>query len=99
MLLRISSLDVTRFIPWLRWVLSMTVVGMDAKLLRGPGGKDLYYTTNSVTVGGGQSFDAIMQVPAGATPGTRYFLYTTNLNHLSNDTEPFGGMMTEIRVN
>ena len=31
-------------------------------------------------------------------PGT-YFLYTTNLNHLSNDAEDFGGMMTEIVIN
>ena len=28
-----------------------------------------------------------------------YFLYTTNLDHLSNDAENFGGMMTEIVVN
>ena len=27
-----------------------------------------------------------------------YFLYSTNLNFLSNDTEDFGGMMTEIRI-
>ena len=33
----------------------------------------------------------------GVPPGT-YFLYTTNLNHLSNDGEDFGGMMTEIVV-
>ena len=27
-----------------------------------------------------------------------YFLYSTNLDHLSNDAENFGGMMTEIQV-
>jgi hypothetical protein len=27
-----------------------------------------------------------------------YFLYTTNLQNLSNDDENFGGMMTEIRI-
>ena len=34
----------------------------------------------------------------GILPGT-YFLYTTNLNNLSNNTEDFGGMMTEIVIN
>jgi hypothetical protein len=28
-----------------------------------------------------------------------YFLYTSNLNYLSNNTEDFGGMMTEIVIN
>ena len=38
---------------------------------------------------------------AVATPlpkGT-YFLYTPNLDHLSNDAENFGGLMTEVHVN
>jgi len=26
-------------------------------------------------------------------------LYTPNLDHLSNDAENFGGMMTEVQVN
>ncbi len=99
-LLRISNLNITRFYTLGTMGLSMTVVGKDAKLLRGPGldGKDLYYQTNSVTLGGGESVDAIIEIPADANPGTKYFLYTTNLNYLSNDTEAFGGMMTEIVV-
>ena len=32
-------------------------------------------------------------VPAGT-----YFLYTPNLDHLSNDAENFGGLMTEVVV-
>lgn len=98
-LLRISSLDVTRFFTLGSMGVSMTVVGKDAKLLRGPDGKNLYYQTNSVTLGGGESVDAIVDIPADASPGTRYFLYTTNLNYLSNGSEAYGGMMTEIRVN
>lgn len=98
-LLRISNLNVTRFYTLGSMGVTMTVVGKDAKLLRGPDGKDLYYQTNSVTLGGGESYDAIVDIPADATPGMRYFLYATNLNYLSNDTEAFGGMMTEIRVN
>lgn len=101
-LLRISNLNVTRFYTLATLGVPMTVVGMDAKLLRGPDGKNLYYQTNSVTLGGGQAVDAIIKIPGNAASGTKYFLYTTNLNYLSNDTEPvngMGGMMTEIRVN
>ena len=27
-----------------------------------------------------------------------YYLYTPNLDHLSNDAENFGGLMTEVHV-
>jgi hypothetical protein len=56
----------------------------------------MYYTTNSLTIGGGESADVILDV-TNVPPGT-YFLYTTQLDHLSNDAENFGGMMTEIQV-
>jgi FtsP/CotA-like multicopper oxidase with cupredoxin domain len=96
-LLRISNLAITRFYTLQSLGIPMTVVGKDAKLLRGPNGDDLYYTTNSVTVGGGESFDVILDT-TGVAAGT-YYLYTSNLNYLSNDTEAFGGMMTEIHIN
>jgi hypothetical protein len=32
-------------------------------------------------------------------PKGTYYLYTPNLDHLSNDAENFGGQMTEVRVN
>ncbi len=49
-------------------------------------------------MGGGESADVILDVSdARYQPGQTYFLYTTNLDHLSNDAENFGGMMTEIR--
>jgi hypothetical protein len=57
----------------------------------------MYYTTNSIILGGGQSADAILNttgIPAG-----RYFLYTRNLNFLSNNSMDRGGMMTEIVIN
>jgi FtsP/CotA-like multicopper oxidase with cupredoxin domain len=98
-LLRISNLNVTRNYTLGILGLPMQVVGKDAKLLRGPTGLNLYYNTNSITIGGGESVDAIVEVPADASSGTRYFIYTTNLNYLSNGTEQFGGMMTEIVVN
>ena len=95
-LLRISNLNITMF-NTLASNIPMKVVGKDAKLLRGPTGRDLYYTTNSVTLGGGESVDVILDT-TGVAPGT-YLLYTPNFNLLSNNTEDFGGMMTEIIVN
>jgi FtsP/CotA-like multicopper oxidase with cupredoxin domain len=101
-LLRISNLNVTRFYT-LASTIPMKVVGHNARLHRGPSadggvtpGSDLYYTTNSVTLGGGEAVDAILET-TGVAPGT-YLLYTTNLNYLSNDGEDLGGMMTEIRI-
>jgi FtsP/CotA-like multicopper oxidase with cupredoxin domain len=96
-LLRISSLGVTRFYTVSVLGLPMKVVGQGGRLLRGPTGTNLYYETSSVTLGGGESVDVIIDT-AGVAPGT-YFLYTTNLNYLSNNAEDFGGMMTEIRIN
>jgi len=95
-LLRISSLVTTRFYT-LASTIPMRAVGHNARLLRGPSGRDLSYTTNSVTLGGGEAIDVILET-AGLASGT-YLLYTTNLNYLSNDGEDFGGMMTEIHIN
>jgi hypothetical protein len=49
-----------------------------------------------VTLGGGQSADVLLDT-TGVPPGT-YFLYSTNLKHLNNDAEDFGGLMTELVV-
>jgi FtsP/CotA-like multicopper oxidase with cupredoxin domain len=104
-LLRISNLNVTTFYTLTTLGLPMKVVGSGAHILRGPDpdgagplqGKDLYYDTASVTLGGGEAVDVMVDT-TGIAPG-RYFLYTTNLNYLSNNTEDFGGMMTEIVIN
>ena len=104
-LLRLSNLSVTNLYTVTALGLPMRVVGVGAHILRGPDpdgagplkGKDLYYDTASVTLGGGEAADVIIDT-AGVAPGT-YFLYTTNLNYLSNNTEDFGGMMTEIVIN
>jgi FtsP/CotA-like multicopper oxidase with cupredoxin domain len=95
-LLRISNLNVTRFYTLTALGLPMKVVGGGARMLRGPDGKDLTYETTSVTLGGGEARDVIIDT-ANVPPGT-YFLYTTNLNYLSNNQEDFGGMMTEIHI-
>jgi len=99
-LLRISNLNVTRFYTLTALGLPpMKIVGTGARILRGGGkasGKNLFYDTASVTLGGGESVDAIIDT-TGVAQGT-YFLYTTNLNYLSNNDEDFGGMMTEIHI-
>jgi hypothetical protein len=70
----------------------------------------MYYTTNSITLGGGESLDVILDTCAArptpgsttcttAMPAGTYYLYTPNLDHLSNDAENFGGLMTEVHVN
>lgn len=95
-LLRISNLNVTRLYTLACLGIPMEVVGDDARLLRSAAGENLSYKTNSVTLGGGESYDVILDT-TGVAPGT-YVLYTTNLNYLSNNQEDFGGMMTEIIV-
>jgi len=100
-LLRISNLNVTRFYTLKCLGLRMKVIAKDAKLLRSLDGsgnpiKDLYYYTDSVTLGGGMSVDAILDT-TNVAPG-KYFLYASNLNYLNNNDEDFGGMMTEIIV-
>jgi hypothetical protein len=97
MLIHLSSLSTEDFFTVTMLGIPMRIVGQGAQLLRGPTGVNSSYATGSVTLGGGESADVLLDTTSVA-PGT-YFLYTTNLNNLSNNTEDFGGMMTEIVVN
>ena len=78
----------------------MKVIGYNAKLLRDQAGNNMYYNTNSITLAGGESLDVILD----ASDTTRYpsgsvfYLYTPHLDHLSNDAENFGGLMTEVHI-
>jgi len=100
-LLRISDLDVSEYQTLASLGIPMQVIGYNAKLLRDQAGNNMYYTTNSITLGGGESLDVILDAsdttkyPAGSV----FYLYTPNLDHLSNDAENFGGLMTEVHVN
>jgi FtsP/CotA-like multicopper oxidase with cupredoxin domain len=96
LLLRLTNLSITRYFTVGALGLPMRVVGAGAHIARGPGGKDMYYDTTSVTLGGGETADVIVDT-AGVPAGT-YFLYTSNLNYLSNYDQDFGGMMTEIVI-
>ena len=79
----------------------MKVIAINAKLLRDQAGNNLAYNTNSITLAGGESLDVILDAsditkyPAKSV----YYLYTPNLDHLSNDAENFGGLMTEVHIN
>jgi FtsP/CotA-like multicopper oxidase with cupredoxin domain len=96
LLLRLTNLSITRYFTVGALGLPMKVVGSGAHIARGPTGKDLFYDTTSVTLGGGETADVIIDT-AGVPAGT-YFLYTSNLNYLSNFDQDFGGMMTEIVI-
>lgn len=95
-LLRLSSTATTRNFTLRSTGIPLQVVGSGARLLRGPTGRSLFYDTQSISLGGGETFDVILDT-ARVPPGT-YFLYTTNLHHLVNGAQLRGGMMTEIVV-
>jgi hypothetical protein len=99
-LLRISDLDVSEYQTLASLGIPMTVIGVNAKLLRDQQGNNMYYNTNSITLGGGESLDVILDASdiTKYHSGQTFYLYTTNLDHLSNDAENFGGLMTEIHI-
>ena len=107
--LRLVNLSVSEYHTLASLGIPMNLVGYNAKLLRDQAGNNLNYITNSITLGGGESLDVIIDAcavrgPAPSytcttpVPAGTYFLYTPNLDHLSNDAENFGGLMTEVVV-
>ncbi|HEX4066539.1 MAG TPA: multicopper oxidase domain-containing protein [Acidobacteriaceae bacterium] len=110
-LLRISDLDVQEFQTLASLGIPMHVIGYNAKLLRDQEGNNTDYYSNSITLGGGESLDVILDAcqvrsttaPFGCTTpyttGSVFYLYTPQLDHLANDQENFGGLMTEVHVN
>jgi FtsP/CotA-like multicopper oxidase with cupredoxin domain len=99
-LLRLSDLNVTEFHTLASLGIPMKVIGINAKLLRDQDGNNMYYDTNSITLGGGESLDVILDASDTTkySAGQTFYLYTPQLDHLSNDAENFGGMMTEINI-
>jgi hypothetical protein len=94
--LRIDDLDVVEYQTLSSVGFPILFVAYQAKLLRDEAGNNLYIKTNSITLGGGESLDAI--IDATGVPAGTYFLYTPQLDHLSNDAENFGGLMAEVVV-
>ena len=96
-LLRISNLNVTRFYTVATTGLRMKLVGTGAHILRGPGGASLYTETSSVTwaVAVRRSMRSSTRRASRRAPICSTRPISTRL---SNGTEDFGGMMTEIEV-
>jgi FtsP/CotA-like multicopper oxidase with cupredoxin domain len=100
-LLRLTDLNVTEYHTLASLGIPMHVIAVNARLLRDLDGNNMYYDTNSITLAGGESVDVILDASDTTKypPGSVFYLYTPQLDHLSNDAENFGGMMTEVRVN
>ena len=100
-LLRISDLDVTEYQTLASLGIPMHVIGYNAKLLRDQAGNNLDYYTNSITLAGGESLDVILDASNTTLypSGSVFYLYTPQLDHLANDAENFGGLMTEVHIN
>jgi FtsP/CotA-like multicopper oxidase with cupredoxin domain len=108
-LLRIADLDVTEYQTLASLGVPMKEIGFNAKMLRDQEGHNLGFYTNSITLGGGESLDVVLDASdagCGSTgcaaslypAGRVFYLYTPNLDHLSNDAENFGGLMTEVHI-
>ena len=78
----------------------MRVVGKDATPMRGRGGADTSYETETLLFGAGESIDAIFTAPAYQGPGAydTYLLYNRRYTQTTNLAGGFGGQTTEVRV-
>jgi FtsP/CotA-like multicopper oxidase with cupredoxin domain len=99
-LLRFSDLNVTEYHTLASLGIPMHVIGFNARLLRDQDGNNTDYYTNSINLGGGESVDVILDASNQSLypAGSKFYLYTPQLDHLSNDAENFGGMMTEVNI-
>jgi plastocyanin len=106
-LLRVTNGSIDAYYTVTALGLPMQVVGRGAQLAAGPdnlvgsasqwkaSGARWAHGTASVTLGGGDGVDLLIDT-RGLSRGT-YYLYTTNLNYLSNgEGEDRGGLMTTI---
>jgi len=100
-LLRISDLDVSEYQTLASLGIPMHVIGYNAKLLRDQEGNNTDYYSNSITLGGGESLDVILDASSTSLypSGSVFYLFTPQLDHLANDQENFGGLMTEVHIN
>jgi Multicopper oxidase len=109
-LLRLVNLSVSEYHTLQSLGPRMKEVGFNAKLLRDQTGMNTEFYTNSITLGGGESLDVVLDASdagCGGIPGCSaqlypaasvFYLYTPQLDHLSNDAENFGGLMTEVHI-
>ncbi len=108
-LLRMVNLSVSEYHTLQSLGVPMKEVGFNAKLLRDQAGMNTEFYTNSITLGGGESLDVVLDASdagCGSTgcaatlypAGSVFYLYSPQLDHLANDAENFGGMMTEVHI-
>jgi FtsP/CotA-like multicopper oxidase with cupredoxin domain len=99
-LLRLSDLDVTEYTTLASLGIPMHEIAYNAKLLRDQAGNNTDFYTNSITLGGGESLDVILDASDTTVyhAGQTFYLYSPQLDHLANDAENFGGMMTEVHI-
>jgi len=110
--LRLVNLSVAEYFTLQSLGVPMHEVGFNAKLLRDQDGDNTEFYTNSITLGGGESLDVILDASddgcsaylgTGCSTklypaGSTFYLYEPDLYRLSNDAENFGGMMTEVHI-
>ena len=110
--LRLVNLSVAEYFTLQSLGVPMHEVGFNAKLLRDQDGNNTEFFTNSITLGGGESLDVILDASddgcraylgtgcaAKLYPaGSTFYVSAANLDMLSNDAENFGGMMTEVHI-
>ena len=110
--LRLVNLSVAEYFTLQSLGVPMHEVGFNAKLLRDQDGNNTEFYTNSITLGGGESLDVVLDASddgcsaylgAGCAAklypaGSKFYVYSSNLEMLSNDAENFGGMMTEVHI-
>jgi FtsP/CotA-like multicopper oxidase with cupredoxin domain len=107
--LRLVNLSVAEYFTLQTLGVPMHVVGWNAKLLRDQAGNNTEYWANSITLGGGESNDVILDASDNGCgsigcaaklypPGSVFYVYEPDLDRLSNDAENFGGMMTEVHI-
>lgn len=78
--------------------LKMHIIAKDATLLQGRSGEDLTYWSDTVTLGPGQSTDAIFVAP-DVSELTKLLIYNRKYSRLSNGGHSgYGGQMTEIHI-
>jgi FtsP/CotA-like multicopper oxidase with cupredoxin domain len=82
--------------------IKLQVVGRDATHLRGRTGFDTGYPTNTISLGAGESFDAIFTAPPHSTgvatdPPDTYVLFNRAYTRIDN-LGGGGGQRTEVRV-
>ena len=81
--------------------IKMHVVGKDATLMKGRGGADTSYYTDTFLIGAGESFDVIIEAPShsGGSGPDVYVLYNRRYTQVSNlSTGGAAGQRTEVRV-